>query len=145
MGRLTSGFTLMELMVTMAILAVIAGIAIPSYRGYMHNSYLTECQNEVAAIKLAEQEFYLENNAYFPLPTGTTKSSSSTQITDIENASNNIYVSSYTVQGNALKTSANLAKANCGYSVTSNAGPGYTIAVTGKNNLDASDNFTVTE
>lgn len=141
MGRLINGFTLMELMVTMAILAVIAGIAIPSYKGYMHNSYLTECQNEIAAMKIAQEEFFLENNAYFPSPVGTV-TSDNTQITAIENASNNLYTSGYTVRGNAARTTANLAKANCTFSVTSNAGPGYTIAVTGVNNLNATDNFT---
>jgi type IV pilus assembly protein PilE len=141
MGRSISGVTLMELMVTMAILAVIAGIAIPSYKAYMHSSYLTECQNEVAAIQLAEQEYFLENNVYFPNPVGA-----KTGIQNIEGASGGLYVSGYTVQGNAAQTNKNLAKANCAYKLTSNAGPGYKIEVTGQNNLDAaSDSFTVTK
>jgi type IV pilus assembly protein PilA len=141
MERLNRGFTLMEVMVTMAILAVVAGIAIPSYTGYMHNSYMTECQNEVAAIKLAQQEFFLENNAYFPNPPGT-----SPNIQQIETDSAGLYVSGYTVQGDLVKTAANLAKANCTYSLTSTAGPSYTITVTGTNHLDpATDSFTFTK
>lgn len=143
----SSGFTLMELMVTMGILAVLAAIAIPSYKSYMHNSYLTECQNEVAAIQLAEQEFFLENNQYFPAP-GTAVSSDVTtpQITAIENASNGMYVSGYTVANNLAQTQANLLNANCLYTVSTTAtGDSYTIAVTGRNNLDANDNFSKTK
>ena len=145
MGRLYSGFTLMEVMVTMAILAVITAIAIPSYNGYMHNSYLSECQNEVAAIQLAQQEFFLENNVYFPNPPGTVSSDITTpQISAIENASNGMYVSGYTSNVPA-QTIANLNKANCTYSVTSTAAPSYTINVTGVRNLNANDNFSFTK
>jgi len=145
MGRSTTGFTLIELLVTMGILAVLAAIAIPSYKAYMHNSYLTECQNEVAAIQLAEQEFFLENNAYFPNPANTV-----TGVQNIEGASGGLYVSGYTVQGGTAATiaatNANLAKANCGYKLTSTAGPSYTIFVTGQNNLNTpDDDFQVTK
>ena len=60
-----NGMTLLELMVTVAILAIISAIAIPAYNGYIKTSYRTECQKEVAAIRLAEEEFFLENNTYF--------------------------------------------------------------------------------
>ena len=60
-----NGFTLVELMVTVAILGVVASIAIPAYNGYIKTSHKSECNNEMAAIKLAESEFFLDNNAYF--------------------------------------------------------------------------------
>jgi type IV pilus assembly protein PilE len=59
------GFTLIEVMVTLAILGIIAGVAIPIYKGYTESARATECANEVAAIKLAEEEFFLVNNTYF--------------------------------------------------------------------------------
>ena len=136
-----SGFTLIEVLVTMAILAVVAGLAIPAYNGYMHNSYMTECQNEVAAIKLAQQEFFLENNQYFPMPAGT-----SNGITNIEAASAGLYVSGY-FSNDAATWANNLANANCTYSLTSTAPPAasYTITVNGTNHLNAGDNFTFTK
>jgi len=125
------GLTLIELMVTLAILATISAIAIPAYNGYIKTSYRSECQNEVAAIKLAQEEFFLENNEYFPAGTGT-----SSGVTTIETASGNLYKSSYT-------TAAKLAAANCTYAVTSAAGPTYTVTATGANKL-ATDGVIVT-
>lgn len=59
------GFTLMELMITVAILAVITAIAVPAYNGYMATARKTEGNNNLAALALAEEEYFLENNAYF--------------------------------------------------------------------------------
>ena len=134
-----AGFTLLELMITVAILAIIASIALPAYNGYIQTSRVSECSNEMALIRLAEEEFFLENNAYFPNPVAT-----STGVATIETASNGLYTSSYTVFSapgvvNAAVTNANIAAANCVYAVTS-AGGGvtYTITATGQNNLDSS-------
>jgi len=133
------GFTLIELMVTVGILAIIAGLAIPSYNGYMKSAYLSECAKEVGVIKLAQQEFFLENNAYFPNPVGT-----SAGVLAIEAGSLNVYVSSYTVQGDPVATASNIATANCTYSVTSTATPSFTVTATGQNQLVATDTFTQT-
>ena len=63
--KLQNGFTLIELMITVAILGVLAGIAIPAYNGYITTAKMSEATNNLAALKLAEEEFYLENNSYF--------------------------------------------------------------------------------
>ena len=59
------GFTLVELMITMAILSVIAAMAIPAYNGYIKTAKMTEAQNNLGALRLAQEEFFLENNNYF--------------------------------------------------------------------------------
>lgn len=59
------GFTLIELMVVIAILAIISAIAIPAYTGYVKTAKLTEAYNNIASLRLAEEEFFIENNAYF--------------------------------------------------------------------------------
>ena len=65
MTQKNKGFTLIEILVAVAILGVVASIAIPLYRGYTDSARATECANEVAAIRLAEEEFFLVNNTYF--------------------------------------------------------------------------------
>ncbi len=68
------GVTLVEILIAMGILAVIAAIAIPAYNGYIAESRKAEGWNNLAAIRLAQEEYFLENNRYFPDTDGTTVS-----------------------------------------------------------------------
>ena len=126
-----SGVTLFELMITVAVIAVLVGIAIPMYSGYTLSAYKAECNNEIAAIELALSENFLENNTYFlggDIPT-------------LEANSGGLYVSSYTVPGDAAATAANLAAANCTYAVvvgaTGTIATSFQVTATGANKLIA--------
>ncbi|KTT67371.1 pilus assembly protein PilE [Pseudomonas oryzihabitans] len=58
------GFTLIELMITVAIVGILAGIAYPSYQSYVLRSHRSEGQallNEAAA---RMERYYAQNNAY---------------------------------------------------------------------------------
>ena len=59
------GFSLIEVLVSLAILGVLTAVAIPAYNGYITTAKMAEAENNLAAIRLAEEEFFLENNRYF--------------------------------------------------------------------------------
>ena len=59
------GFTLVEIMIAMAILAILSAIAIPAYNGYITTAKMSEAHNNLAALRLAQEEFFLEKNQYF--------------------------------------------------------------------------------
>jgi type IV pilus assembly protein PilE len=59
-----NGVTLIELMITVAIVAIIAAIAIPSYNTYVLRTHRTEAKSALLSMAAAEERFYSTNNAY---------------------------------------------------------------------------------
>lgn len=62
---MTKGFTLIEIMIVVAILGIISAVAIPTYNSYVEVGRGLECDEEVAAIALAEEVFAAERLTYF--------------------------------------------------------------------------------
>lgn len=64
MKRGLSGFTLIELMVTIAIIAVVVAIALPSYQQYLTKGRRAAAQAQMMEIANREQQFILANRIY---------------------------------------------------------------------------------
>jgi type IV pilus assembly protein PilA len=64
--RKNSGFTLIELMIVVAIIGILAAIAIPAYQDYTIRAQVSEGMNLAAAAKTAVAETYL-NTGTAPL------------------------------------------------------------------------------
>ena len=59
MTKLQKGFTLIELMIVVAIIGILAAIAIPAYQDYTIRAQVSEGMNLAAAAKAAVSEFFL--------------------------------------------------------------------------------------
>jgi type IV pilus assembly protein PilE len=62
--RLKAGFTLIELMVAVAVIAIIVAIAIPSYQGYISDGYRNQAAVDAKVCALALERFYSEGFTY---------------------------------------------------------------------------------
>jgi type IV pilus assembly protein PilE len=63
------GFTLVELIVTMVIAAILAAISIPAYSNYVRKAHRVEARSAVLDIASLEERWFSTNNSYTDDPT----------------------------------------------------------------------------
>lgn len=61
---LRKGFTLIELLIVMAVIAVLIGIAIPSFRGMQEEAKKTKAGGDLRVLKLAVEAYNAKNSFY---------------------------------------------------------------------------------
>ena len=58
------GMTLVELLVVVVVAAVLAMVAIPSYRSHVLRTHRVEARTALLALAVAQEKFFLQHNAY---------------------------------------------------------------------------------
>ena len=70
-----AGFTLIELMIALAIVGILAAYAVPSYREYVVRGQLSEAYSTLGSLRVQAEQFYQDNRTYagFPCVTAGSK------------------------------------------------------------------------
>lgn len=96
MKKIQQGFTLIELMIVVAIIGILAAIAIPAYQDYTIRAQVSEGLSLSGAAKAAVAEFYMDSGAY---PTSNGQAG-----LEAANAINGKYVTQVAVGANGVIT-----------------------------------------
>ena len=95
MKKLQQGFTLIELMIVVAIIGILAAVAIPAYQDYLIRSKMSEVAAALSACKTSVSEYAAARNTW---PDTVDKAGCSTQSTT--------YVASMAVAGSPVAMTA---------------------------------------
>ncbi len=62
--RFMKGFTLLELMITIAVTGILASVAYPSYQQHMRKAHRTAAQAHLMDITQRQQQFFVDSRSY---------------------------------------------------------------------------------
>lgn len=77
--RAAKGFTLIELMVAVAVVAILSAIALPAYTDYITRSKLVEAHTHLSNLRVKMEQFFQDSRTYVGGPCAPT-GASATQI-----------------------------------------------------------------
>lgn len=69
--KLHKGFTLIELMIVVAIVAILASVAMPAYNDYVLKSRLPEATSALSADRVQLEQYFQDNRRYSDVLGGT--------------------------------------------------------------------------
>lgn len=66
------GFTLIELMIAVAVLGILAAVAMPAYSDHITRSRITEATGTLSELRLRLEQYYQDNRTYVGVDCSTT-------------------------------------------------------------------------
>jgi len=67
----SKGFSLIELMIVIAILGILVSVALPSYNSYIIRSKRTECRAAIMQVMQQQERYFTQQNTYLAYASNT--------------------------------------------------------------------------
>lgn len=97
--RQQRGFTLIELMIVVGVIAILAAIAIPNYLEQSRKGRRSEAMDAVGSVQMALERWRAENTSYAGCTACTSGVGTSNYKVDVSNATGTTYTITATKQG----------------------------------------------
>ena len=62
--RRSQGFTLLEIMIVVAIIGILAAVAVPQYQNYVRQSRVTIATSVLSAMRVSMEQYFQDNRSY---------------------------------------------------------------------------------
>jgi len=122
--RTSQGFTLIEVMITVAIIGILAAVAYPSYTDYVRKSQIQEAFSNLSTYRAKLEQYYQDNRAFAASATATTCGGAAATTLTAAELGGEIEFFTYTC-------------------TPSDSGQGYTITATGSAGAAAGNTYTL--
>ncbi len=66
MNKTKKAFTLIELLIVMTVIAILAGILVPSFRGYQSEAWIIKSEGDIGTLQLGIEAFFRKHNNEYP-------------------------------------------------------------------------------
>ena len=110
-SRRAGGFTLIELMITVAVVGVLGAVAYPSYQDYVRKGKRSDARASLQAASIAQEKFRLNNASYASATTALSPPCPTSGNCDSEQSNyrlatpTGVSATGYTLTANAISTS----------------------------------------
>lgn len=116
------GFTLIELMIVVAIIGILASIALPGYQNYVKKAQITEATTALSNERVDMEQFYQDNRTYVGGPCNTVTTTDGFSIGCAAAPTTTAYLITATGTGNMLNFIYTIDEANGKGSTTPGGG-----------------------
>ena len=129
------GFTLIEVMIVVAILGILAAVAYPGYQDYILRSRITEAVNGMETLRTDMERFYQDNRSYAGAagPCATTRSLDAFDLSCTGTLDNKVYTIQAAGKGLASGFTYTVNQINERFTTAVPAGRGYNSCTTASN------------